>query len=657
MPNEKKPKSKCVEYLRHAEYYDMQSTFDELYARSQAGETFDSLMNVILSRENILLAYRNIKSNTGSFTPGTDKLKISDIGKLTAEEVTARVRKIVKGGKNGYTPRSVRRKEIPKPNGSTRPLGIPCIWDRLVQQCIKQVMEPICEARFSNNSYGFRPNRSVENAIAAIYRLMQRSGLYYVVEFDIKGFFDNVDHSKLIKQLWSLNIRDKELLYVIRRILKAPVLMPDGHTEYPTKGTPQGGIISPLLANVVLNELDHWIESQWQHNPVTEKYSHRENASGSPIQSHAYRAMRNTGLKEMYIVRYADDFRILCRTKEQADRTLIAVTQWLKKRLRLDVSLEKTRVVDTRRSYSEFLGFKIRLRKKGKKYVVQSHMCDKAYKKVKTNLTKQVGNIKFPRKDRGEAGEVRLFNSMVMGIQNYYQLATDISIDCGDIGRAVNTVLKNRLKTGKSHRLKKEGRDLTKMELQRYGKSEQLRYIAQSKEPIYPISYVQCKNPMSQRRKVCAYTAAGRSEIHDDLRINTSLLLQLMRAPTYSRSTEYADNRISLFSAQWGKCAVTGKAFQCISEIHCHHKTPKDDGGSDKYENLVLVLAPVHELIHAVDEDTICSYLSALKLDASQLAKLNKLRILAKRKPIDSENLNLTNNSHNGMTKETKKTV
>lgn len=359
---------------------------------------------------------------------------------------------------------------------------------------------------------------------------------------------------------------------------------------------------------------------------------------------------------EQAIVRYADDFRILCRTKEQADRTLIAVTHWLKERLRLDVSPEKTRVVDTRRSYSEFLGFKIRLRKKGKKYVVQSHMCDKAYKKVKANLTKQVGNIKFPRKDRGEAGEVRLFNSMVMGIQNYYQLATDISIDCGDIGRAVNTALKNRLKSGKTHRLQEKGRDLTKMELQRYGKSEQLKYIAQSKEPIYPISYVQCKNPMSQRRKVCAYTAAGRSEIHDDLRINTFLLLQLMRAPTYSRSTEYADNRISLFSAQWGKCAVTGKEFQCISEIHCHHKKPKGTGGSDKYENLVLVLAPVHELIHAVDEDTICSYLSALKLDASQLAKLNKLRILANRKPIDLENQK-TINSHNGMTKETKKTV
>lgn len=304
MPREKRPKARSMESLRHAEYYDMQRTFDELYARSQAGEIFDDLMDLILSRENIMLAYRNIKANSGSATPGTDRLRITDIGRLSADEVVARVRKIVNGGRNGYTPRSVRRKEIPKPNGKTRPLGIPCIWDRLIQQCIKQVMEPVCEAKFSSNSYGFRPNRSVENAIAAMYRLMQRSGLYYVVEFDIKGFFDNVDHTKLIRQLWSLNIRDKKLLHVIRRILKAPIQMPDGHLENPKKGTPQGGIISPLLANIVLNELDHWVESQWQNHPVIEKYSYRENAAGCPIHSHAYRAMRNTNLKEMYIVRY-----------------------------------------------------------------------------------------------------------------------------------------------------------------------------------------------------------------------------------------------------------------------------------------------------------------------------------------------------------------
>ena len=140
MPNEKKPKTKCVEYLRHAEYYDMQSTFDELYARSQAGEIFENLMDVILSRENILLAYRNIKSNTGSITPGTDKLKISDIGKLTADEVTARVRKIVKGAKN-HTPDEILTQIIAEQNKMCllKPfLQYKQIFSRSIKQCIVQ---------------------------------------------------------------------------------------------------------------------------------------------------------------------------------------------------------------------------------------------------------------------------------------------------------------------------------------------------------------------------------------------------------------------------------------------------------------------------------------------------------------------------------------
>ena len=144
----------------------------------------------------------------------------------------------------------------------------PCIFDRLIQQCFKQVLEPICEAHFSKHSYGFRPNCSVENAIADTYRLLQRSHLHYVIEFDIKGFFDNVNHVKLIRQMWALGIRDKHLLGKILRMLKAPIKMPNGQLIYPAKGTPQGGIISPLLANIVLNELDHWVESNWEENSV-----------------------------------------------------------------------------------------------------------------------------------------------------------------------------------------------------------------------------------------------------------------------------------------------------------------------------------------------------------------------------------------------------
>lgn len=626
MPKEIYKKQLCVDDIRHSEYYDLQSTFDELYAKSANGGIFTNIMDLILSRENILLAYRNMKANKGSCTPGTDNLTIESIGVLTPEEVIQQVRFIVSGSCHGYRPRPVRRKDIPKPNGSTRPLGIPCIWDRLIQQCIKQVMEPICEAKFSNNSYGFRPNRSVEHAVAASYRMMQLTKLHFVIEFDIKGFFDNVNHAKLMRQIWAMGIHDKHLIYVIRKILTAPIKMPDGINVYPTKGTPQGGIISPLLANIVLNELDHWIESQWSNNPVIEKRKAKIYPNGRIDRSNGYKIMHQTKLKEMYIVRYADDFRIFCRCRQDAERIKAAVAQWLQQRLKLEVSDEKTRIVNVKKKYSEFLGFKIRVHKKKNRYVVMSHMCDKAFQKQRQKLVNQAKNIAKPRDYYREEGEIRVYNSMVMGLHNYYRIATNINVDCSRLNRAVMIVLTNRLRTQSCNRLRKTGRPLTKTEQQLFGKSKMLRYVAGSDEPIYPIGYIRCKNPMGKKRSINKYTPEGRIDIHDNLQINKRLLCDLMWQPLFGRSAEYADNRLSLFSAQWGKCGVTGRTFESAGDIHCHHITPRSKGGSDKYSNLVLVLKPVHKLIHASAPETIAYYLKLLNLDKSQVRKINHLR-------------------------------
>lgn len=633
MTNKQQKKLLCVDDLRHAEYYQMQDTFDNLYSKSRNGEIFQNLMPLILSRENILLAYRNIKSNGGSKTRGTDKIVIDDIGKLSAEEYVEKLRYIVAGSKHGYRPKAVRRKEIPKLNGKLRPLGIPCMWDRLVQQCIKQIMEPVCEAKFSENSYGFRPLRSVEHAIQRIYQLMQRTNLHYVVEFDIKGFFDNVDHSKLIKQIWSLGIRDKQLLYVIKQILKAPIKMPDGDIQYPEKGTPQGGIISPLLANIVLNELDHWIDSRWIEHPITEKYSYKVNSNGSKDLGHAYRAMKTTGLKEMYIVRYADDFRILCRTKSEAERIKIAVSKWLWERLRLEVSPEKTRIVNVKKKYSEFLGFKIKVHPKGGKWTVESHVCDKALCRQKEALIEQAKKVAKPPQHSTESYEIHLYNAKVVGAQSYYKIATHINIDFNVLNLAVMRVFTNRLRTQKCNRLRRKGRPLTKAEIGLYGNTPMMRYVAGSDEPIYPIGFVQHKPPWTKKRKANLYTAEGRKEIYDNLRINTSLMVQMMKS-SGKNSTEYSDNRISLYSAQWGKCGITGIEFQCLEDIHCHHKLPKQYGGTDRYDNLVLVLPQIHRLIHAADEITIRKYIELLKLDKTQILKLNKYRELAKNNPI-----------------------
>ena len=575
-----------------------ENIYNDLYERAKNGELFTNLMPLVLSRENILLAYRNIKTNTGSKTAGTDKLTIADIGKMTPEEVTAKVRYIVSGTKRGYRPKSVRRKDIPKPNGSTRPLGIPCIWDRLIQQCFKQVLEPICEAKFSKHSYGFRPNRSVENAIANTYHRLQLSKLHYVIEFDIKGFFDNVNHAKLIRQMWTLGIRDKHLLGKIKRILKAPIKLPNGTLIYPSKGTPQGGVISPLLANIALNELDHWVESNWEENPVVYKYSICSRGS-----KNGYKVMRKTKLKEMYIVRYADDFRIFCRTKTDAERTKIAITQWLKERLKLEVSQEKTRVVNVKRKYSEFLGFKIKVHSKGSKKVVKSHICDKQLQNNKNTLVAQIKRIARPQTNQFE--EIRQFNSMVMGIQNYYRMATNVSFDCSKLRRAVSSVMANRLKG-----ISKKGRKLTPAEKVRYGKSAMLRYLAD--EPIYPIGYVKFKIPQ------------GKSNKSETVRID-QFKLKLIRQPLYDKSIEYADNRISLYLAQKGKCAVTGESFTSTEGFHCHHKIPKSKGGTDDYKNLILVTATVHKLIHATNAETIQKYLQTCKPDIEKLNVLRKL--------------------------------
>lgn len=627
----KKSKNLCVDDLRHAEYYGMQPVFDELYRRSMDGDTFTDLMDSILSRDNILLAYRNIKANGGSYTAGTDNKNISDIGCLSPETVVEKVRFIVTGSQHGYRPKPVRRKDIPKPNGKTRPLGIPCIWDRLIQQCIKQVLEPICEAQFSDNSYGFRPNRSVEHAMQRTYTMLQRMNLHYVIEFDIKGFFDNVNHSKLVRQIWALGIHDKQLIFIIKRILKAPIKMPDGSTVIPDRGTPQGGIISPMLANIVLNELDKWIESQWQNHPLVREYGYERKIRNSITfdRSKAFLKMRKTGLKEMYIVRYADDFRIFCRSKEDALKTKEAVTAWITERLRLEVSPEKTRIVNVRKRYSEFLGFKIRVRPKSHKYTVQSHICDKKLELERQKLVEQAKRIARPSEGKRPLDEIRLYNSMVLGIQNYFQLATCISIDCREIHRQVMTVLTNRLNTETGCKLVREGGTMTESEKERFGKSAMVRYVSGIDQPIYPIAYIKNKIPMAKKAAVCSYTADGRALIHTNLSLNSFVLAGLRSQPSGGRSTELTDSRISLFSAQRGKCALCGELFENAADIVCWLKIPAKLGGRERYQNMILFHKRFLPLLQGHPQDELKIIADTLKATKILMSKVNSLRMQA----------------------------
>ena len=289
-------------------YYDMQRITDKLYAQSKNNNNFYHLYELITREENIMLAYRNIKSNTGSKTKGTDGKTINDFKELSVDELVNRVRIRL----NNYQPNTVRRVNIPKTNGKTRPLGIPTMEDRLIQQCIKQILEPICEAKFHPHSYGFRPLRSTKHAISRMMTLAQVKSYHYCVDIDIKGFFDNINHSKLLKQIWNLGIRDKRVISIISKMLKSEII----NEGVSTKGTPQGGILSPLLSNIVLNELDWWISSQYE--TIKMGNGKLSDKSVSTLKS-------KTNLKQVFIIRYADDFKLMCKTSDQAKRVFNAM--------------------------------------------------------------------------------------------------------------------------------------------------------------------------------------------------------------------------------------------------------------------------------------------------------------------------------------------
>ena len=620
IPPEEKHKGKSkkakINKLRYAEYYAQQDIQDELYQRSLNGDSFDRLMSLITSDENIILAYRSIKRNTGSKTPGTDGLTIRDIEKLEPNQVCNRIRNILRN----YVPRTVRRKEIPKPNGKTRPLGIPCIWDRLVQQCILQVLEPICEAKFFEASFGFRPLRSAENAINEVYRYINRSHLYYMVEIDIKGFFDHVNHAKLLRQIWAMGIRDKQLLCIIRKILQAKILMPDGSIVTPTEGTPQGGIISPLLANIVLNEFDWHMESQWGEFPLVYRLKGGIAKNGTPSKGSAFREMRKTDLKELHVIRYADDIRVMCSKRTDAMKVMHGAKKWLKSRLHLDVSDEKTRVIDLTKGYGEFLGIKIRTKTKGGKKVVVSHMCDKAIDRTKKAIREQVKEIQKATGNKNLLIKaIADYNSLVRGVHNYYQMATDITTDCVEIHDATYRTLYNRLNLKRGQVRRGSG------DWERYNGCKRIFEI--QGRTILPISYCRHRKTRGKAKKLNIYTPEGRAFRHENLAFpNAYLIRRLAANPVAEQSIEYNDNRVSLFSGQWGKCAVTGYEFLDISEIHCHHRTPRSQGGGDNYKNLVLVLGDVHRLIHARSEGTIKKYMEILRLNKQQLSKLNKFR-------------------------------
>ena len=270
------------------------------------------LLEQILERDNMMTAYKKVKSNSG--TSGIDGISTKDVRDYLVKNWSG-IREQIRQRK--YKPQPVRRVEIPKPNGGVRNLGIPNVIDRIIEQAIAQVLTPIVEPYFSEYSYGFRPTRCAQQAVIKLLEYFN-DGYTYIVDIDLEKFFDNVHHDKLMTLVRNI-IHDPDTESLIHKYLKAGVMVKGEYEDTPV-GTPQGGNLSPLLSNIMLNELDKELEARGLH-----------------------------------FVRYADDCVIAVGSSAAANRVMHTMTGWIERKLGLKVNMTKTKV--TKPMKLKYLGF------------------------------------------------------------------------------------------------------------------------------------------------------------------------------------------------------------------------------------------------------------------------------------------------------------
>jgi RNA-directed DNA polymerase len=323
------------------------------WAAADRGRRFDDLYNLVWDPTVLTLAWERVAGNMGARTAGVDRATVAWIvSRYGVETFLHEVRDQLRS--RTFTPAPVRQVMIPKASGKLRALGIPTVIDRVVQAALKLILEPIFEADFAPVSYGFRPSRRAQDAIAEIHHFTTQS-YQWVLEADIEACFDNIDHAALMDRLRT-RIKDKRVLALVKSFLKAGVLTATGSREGSITGTPQGGILSPLLANIALSVLDDHFIQQWQTTMAIEQQRQKR---------------RRQGLANYRLIRYADDFVVLVTGEQEQAQALRVEVATVLAPMGLRLSPEKTQVVHIDNGF-DFLGFNIRrMRKRGshKRYV------------------------------------------------------------------------------------------------------------------------------------------------------------------------------------------------------------------------------------------------------------------------------------------------
>lgn len=566
--------------------------------------SFKGLLEIIKSEVVLVSAIHKLKANKGSRTPGSTDKTITDILEQDYVDVVEWVRKAL----DNYKPLPVRRKWIDKPGKKEkRPLGIPDIADRVIQEMVRQVIEPILEAQFFEHSYGFRPMREAGMAMERTTNIIHNTGYHWIIEGDISKFFDEVNHTILLKKLYGMGIKDRRVLMIIKQMLKAGIMK-----EIATNpiGTPQGGVISPLLANVYLDTFDKWVVREWERKKTRKNYS---------TPTNLFKALRKTNMKPAFLVRYADDWILVTSSKSNAEKWKKRIKHYLGINLKLRLSEEKTKITNIKNNCISFVGIDLKVVKdKSKKYgyfVKSKPNPDKLKRKVKEIHQDIMKSRNFQNKEQ-LVHNLNLINSKIRGLVNYYQMSTWVNDSLIKYDETLAYAAYKSLKRNKIAKWMpaKLVNNLTGVHQEYNSAVPAFEYkglkigftrLAFSKWKKVPLK-TQDEVPFTRKGRMLHQKRVGTKPPKE--RADALISIELSRLISEGKSRklynfEYLINRPYAFNRDKGKCRVCGE-FLAVYDVHTHHINPNlPISLVNKVGNLASTHEKCHDDIHNKKKD------------------------------------------------------
>ena len=562
-------------------YVDMKKRFND-YRDGKAD--MRKLHPMVYDMNNVAFAVRQLSKTKGRMAKGQDGTNYQTLENYSIAELSEIVKDRLLNKKMDY----VRRTYIPKgKSGKMRPLGICSVWDKLVEKCIQLVIEPYCETRFVNSSFGFREQVSQHNALAKVKNQCQT--MPFVLSVDLQNYFGTIDPQIAYREMWHIGIKDQVILNYVYRFIKKGYFEDSCRHEDPL-GAPQGSSLGPLISNLYLHRFDVWLKDQgdcW-HDKTLKKFHDPGNKR---------RNLGRTNLKVGIHVRFADDILVLCKDRGDAERFRISITKYLTANMKLKINEEKTKIYDLTKECMKYLGYEFYVRDficKTKKGVLKvNNLLPKA---KEDEIVEKCGELLKAIRDKIGFETIHAWNTYVVGLHNYYCGMTHFYQCFWQIGWRIYKLFYHTM--NKRVTFTNEQKYKNDFMNGRYSSWGKKGYYCFETYPIIEIRWANWDSTLIDHTKSIIRTnpyeygkqkhKPGVSLEDIDYLVNTS---------KYIKNSRLAMFRISKYSSVKGKSYLSGD-YVPVEEYHCHHIIPQKKGCSHDFGNLCVLAETEHLILH-----------------------------------------------------------